>query len=263
MGKYDSAHFALYLVSVRDGQISETVVDKDDGILTLAPAGMFSPHVGYCWKPTQFGAANFTFEKLILSDETLILVDKTHRSWCTSIYLDTWTGFFDAFNGTLNFQRPSAEEGLGGTFQAENELLYQMFNHIGSGISDYVPAFLGSLNFGAVQGDDNITSVVLGSVLSERTFVEVRWLWMILPVLLNVLGVVFLVVVRSYTEKLKLPLWKTSTLAMIYHGLDEDLIEGEAGTSYETSSGMAQAARGLYVRLSSAQEAGGRSHLRV
>ncbi len=88
---------------------------------------------------------------------------------------------------------------------------------------------------------------VNGTVWSDRSFVDVRWPWIALPLSLNLLGIMFLVLSIVYTNKQKLPLWKSSLLAITYHGLRDESIDPLL--SYTTESEMAEAASMTSVGL--------------
>lgn len=62
--------------------------------------------------------------------------------------------------------------------------------------------------------------MVSGIALDKQTFVEVRWLWMILPLLVLVLASGLLAATVWTAAKQKAPVWKSSTLAVLLHNLD-------------------------------------------
>ncbi|ETS79526.1 hypothetical protein PFICI_09379 [Pestalotiopsis fici W106-1] len=72
--------------------------------------------------------------------------------------------------------------------------------------------------------DPNSTSIdrfALGIAWTTETFVHVRWLWMILPVALEVLVLVFLVGTVFQSNRSGLPGWKSSTMPLIQGKLGE------------------------------------------
>ncbi|KAM7223042.1 Protein of unknown function (DUF3176) domain containing protein [Rhypophila decipiens] len=99
---------------------------------------------------------------------------------------------------------------------------------------------------------------VQGTAYINQTYVHVQWGFVAVPVLAVVLTTLFLVTVIWKTRTTRTMLWKTSALAMLFHGLDEDARE-----RFEDSRSFAaklKEARGVKVRLS---EEGGRTSLKL
>lgn len=61
---------------------------------------------------------------------------------------------------------------------------------------------------------------VYGLSGSMELRVRVSWFWLSLPVLSIIFGTVLLISIIITTRKHKLPIWKTSELALLFHGLD-------------------------------------------
>lgn len=266
----------LYNMSVQNGQIRSEVIDEDYGILTKPPPDVSLNNVsgdrGYCWRPTEFAAANLTYK----SPDTrgIFYVDEDHRSWCSYLFTTDIQAISEAFNGTSSFQATlrlsdltmySDIANFSDSHVVGDKLLPVL---LGPGMGSLMDGISGSLTLSALASEPQ--KYVNGSALAERTFVHVRWPWFILPILLNVIGIIFLAITIFRARRLKLPLWKTSAMAMVYHGLDTEALlstgsesESDAARSYEGASDMAEAARGVYVRLSSRdEEGGGRTQLR-
>ncbi len=66
---------------------------------------------------------------------------------------------------------------------------------------------------------------VNGEVLSAQTFVDVRWAWLTLPIVLEVVGIFVLVKTTRLTRRHKAGLWKSSILALLFHGLDRSILD--------------------------------------
>ena len=64
---------------------------------------------------------------------------------------------------------------------------------------------------------------VVGCALSTQTFVHVRWYWSILPVGLVFLTAVFLAWTILISIRNSVPIWKSSSLAVIVHGLSDHI----------------------------------------
>ncbi|UJO13498.1 uncharacterized protein CLAFUR5_03523 [Fulvia fulva] len=63
---------------------------------------------------------------------------------------------------------------------------------------------------------------VAGTAFTAQNLVHARWEWAILPLVLLGLTVCFVVVTITLTARRGLPLWKSSSLAHVLHGLDDD-----------------------------------------
>lgn len=99
---------------------------------------------------------------------------------------------------------------------------------------------------------------VEGTAYINQTYVHVQWGFVAVPVLAVVMAALFLGTVVWKTRQSGTRLWKTSALAMLFHGLDEDARE-----RFEDLRGFAakiKEARGVKVRLS---EEGGRTSLKL
>jgi len=77
------------------------------------------------------------------------------------------------------------------------------------------------------QKSDGSFELITGTAWDTENRVEIRWLWMIMPVTLLACGLVFLmsVVVKSSRE-VDNGIWKTSALAILFNGLGEDVPVG-------------------------------------
>jgi hypothetical protein len=106
-------------------------------------------------------------------------------------------------------------------------------------------------------GLEMTTDTVPGRAFAEETYVEVRWRWIILPVLLQLSTLVLFITTVVYSHLNGVPIWKSSILAIIYHGV-EDLDE-KKDLAAERLSGMNKIAREDKVQFS--RSADGIHHL--
>ena len=67
--------------------------------------------------------------------------------------------------------------------------------------------------------DENSTT--LGTVFETQAVVQIDWPWLALPLLLLVGTTVFLTVVIWVSRRTQVQAWKSSSTAMLFHGLDE------------------------------------------
>ena len=88
---------------------------------------------------------------------------------------------------------------------------------------------------------------VKGRAFTFESYVHVRWGWITLPVLVVLLTTVFLVAAVVRTRQSRTKLWKSSALAMLFHGLDHetrDRFTRPASLAFQKKE-----ARGIMVRL--------------
>jgi hypothetical protein len=125
-----------------------------------------------------------------------------------------------AFSGSVGLTSPSpydSEQPAGSTTAFGNGSL-----EIVSGILDNMAQSLTDIvrEKGTVQIGQGLTSQAV-------IYIRVQWLWLILPMALQVLGVLALIgalVGRRQTKDV--PLWKGSALAVLYHSVDKDGVLG-------------------------------------
>lgn len=88
---------------------------------------------------------------------------------------------------------------------------------------------------------------VSGSFLTSQTVVAVRWPWMALPLAIEVLGLVLVFVTMGRRRRVA-ELWKDSLLAVLYHGLDREVLALHR-ESARTMTDIRAAAEKTTVRL--------------
>jgi hypothetical protein len=73
--------------------------------------------------------------------------------------------------------------------------------------------------------EDTQHDQVSGKAWDNRTLIEVKWVWISLPLVLLLTSLVFLVatIIRSSKEESMLGVWKTSALAVLFNGLGPDV----------------------------------------
>jgi hypothetical protein len=70
------------------------------------------------------------------------------------------------------------------------------------------------------EGENRGAGFVNGTSFKSEGRVHVRWAWIILPVLLALLSIVFLVATMIRAARKHLPVWKTSSLPALFHGIE-------------------------------------------
>jgi hypothetical protein len=98
---------------------------------------------------------------------------------------------------------------------------------------------------------------VPGRAFAEESYVQVRWRWIVLPVLLQLSTLILFIMTVVYSHLNGVPIWKSSILAIIYHAV-EDLDE-KKDVAAERLSGMDAVAQMDKVQFS--QSADGIHHL--
>ncbi|OQE20445.1 hypothetical protein PENSTE_c013G03884 [Penicillium steckii] len=94
-------------------------------------------------------------------------------------------------------------------------------------------------------------SDVHGTAEVIEVFVEIRWLWLILPTMIMISGTMFIVTVMITNNRPGTGLWKSSVLAYLYHGpysVDED--------DSVTASSMEKKAENIVVQLKESESHG-------
>lgn len=100
------------------------------------------------------------------------------------------------------------------------------------------------------RGDTPPSGYALGTTLGNQTCIRVQWAWLSLPATLLLLTIVLLsatiVQTRSSGHSMA---WKSSSLALLFHGLGQDGEERKYEALRETDE-MEDVAKNLRVRLS-------------
>jgi hypothetical protein len=139
----------------------------------------------------------------------------------------------------------------------------------GSALSNFTRLFdtFADVITAAIQSSaipENANSTVPMAVYATDIFVEVRWVWMILPLAVVLLGLVFFALTVLEGRK-KEYLLKTSVLAIMFYGLEarewgsRDEIEGvEAEIAKERAreNGLAREAKGIMVAFVRGEDGG-------
>ena len=95
---------------------------------------------------------------------------------------------------------------------------------------------------------DESDKTVNGTAEVSEVYVAVNWAWIAFPALVLALGILFLVSTIVATKSQNLGLWKSAILPVLYHGLDDELLDGYQNKQ-ATVSGMDQSAQSVDVKL--------------
>ncbi|KAF4460419.1 hypothetical protein FALBO_12792 [Fusarium albosuccineum] len=95
-------------------------------------------------------------------------------------------------------------------------------------------------------------SVVYGQVLMQQQYVIVRWNWLILPVSIYILTVLFLTLAGVETRRGKVGIWHTSPLTLFFHAQlsnDARSLLDSTTSPLDTAEAMHDAAADLCIRI--------------
>lgn len=94
---------------------------------------------------------------------------------------------------------------------------------------------------------DESDVVVTGNVTTSEPYVHVQWPWLTLPIVLELMGILLFAVAVMVNSRHDIPLWKSSLLPLLYHGLEEELLDRNAAP--RDINGMENVARNTSVQL--------------
>lgn len=87
---------------------------------------------------------------------------------------------------------------------------------------------------------------ITGQVSFPIILIKIYWKWLLLPITLEVMAIILLLYAMVHTKLRKVPLWKSSSLALLYHGLTDD---GKDKLEINKLSKMELDAKDVKVRL--------------
>ena len=96
-----------------------------------------------------------------------------------------------------------------------------------------------------IEGENTIDSIVtIGNERDIQTRVHVKWAWLLFPLLLQISVMALLLVTIILTRRRHMPIWKTSTVATLVHGVDvadiPELAKTEKTSSMDELAGSQQ-----------------------
>ncbi|KAL8951866.1 MAG: hypothetical protein Q9222_002172 [Ikaeria aurantiellina] len=104
------------------------------------------------------------------------------------------------------------------------------------------------------EQDDHHSNPAHGTAWSSETYVHVRWAWFAFPAGLLLLSAIFLCGVMLETAHREILVWKSSNLALLFHGQNLDL-SSPGNRPVTRLSGMTAKASIIKVKLSRASNA--------
>ncbi|CAI7628860.1 unnamed protein product [Penicillium bialowiezense] len=197
-----------YNITVTNGTTSTDISSPDYGHVWRGPG--ISPQYAMCWKPGK--------------DETVPVPNITTTTWanqsefafCQASYYDLDDYFSGEITNYLSLANASADWF---SFQVTSSLGTGNPNVpkiVRTGLDVVMKNVAASFTKAGLVGSNN---TVVGTMLVTEVYVSVNWLWIILPAVLTVLGVIFFVLTMIINHGQRLDIWKSSILAVLLHGL--------------------------------------------
>lgn len=243
-----------YNLTVDQGVLKQSASSPDFGrfLSDTTAAGILDSNNTWCWAPSSSSAPIFTGPAQHTSTGLPYIFDKDTRAFClgsrsslpsdvasriSSVY--TMSLLKGSTNGTISYSD--------GGWTSNEDVMKRLKSR---GLASVVGVIAASLNHLYDADVSDLGERATGVAVTYETFVHVRWPWFVIPVMVEVMGLVYFVVV-AYGIKRRRHLWKGSILAAIYHGLPK----GEKG--FDTASGMKAAAEQTSVVLKEASSGRG------
>jgi hypothetical protein len=235
-----------YNVSVKAGRLDSVVLDTDYGISEVLgwPDNKYggSYRDPYrCWRTSDYHGtdAPLPIERCNLGDYSgSPVVNGCHRGEATSgqIFcnpLGVWesanitdpigllgrerllsTGAWSATEALANKAFEERTKNMEFGFSMDSDTGQIIRNHSFSYIMERIAASLTKAEL------DNSATIITGNMTTPVAHVDVAWYWFILPATLNVAAIILLLATAVLSHSRKTQLWKSSTLALLYHGLE-------------------------------------------
>ncbi|KAL3474559.1 hypothetical protein BJX99DRAFT_176590 [Aspergillus californicus] len=244
-----------YKVSVSNGELSINTSAPDYGSTFDNPVSTNSFSLDrICWKPGTGPAVDLYNS----SSSPDVFTNTSEFAFCPIDQYrlpDYFNEATDQYNASTNFTEwgPSDFRTTMGPLDTSTVPKSPIIDRIHSvGLEAVMRNIAASFTKAGLQASD---TSVRGTVRRSEVYVSVRWFWLIFPAVLMVLGITFLALTVLVNSRLELRLWKSSILAVLFHGLDTETLESAAGNTdtrdrYATVSQMEKIAETTQVRLS-------------
>lgn len=192
--------------------------------------------IRHCWKPSH--RAPVTLTNTTLTKKTSAWVNASEFTFQMPIISDLGNYVQgNAASRLVILQDPSTER------LEDEEPDPTIVKFVRNGLEDTTAKIASSFTRSAMARSNTTAN---GTVLSAKVYVTVNWLWITLPAALVVLSVTFLLLTILTNRRQRLRLWKTSLLAVLFHGLDGWTSMDD---KHATVSQMERTAQGLEVKL--------------
>ncbi|KAL2836887.1 hypothetical protein BJY01DRAFT_251766 [Aspergillus pseudoustus] len=247
-----------YNISVTNGTARIAVsAHPDYGELYLDPdlyLDLEPPYrSGWCWKPTEDGSSSSSWENTGMSNISYgIRANESAFAFCPAdgYNLEPYLGGVALAKYTImNATNASwtRDESTGYEEVAEQPINQNVLKIISSGIEPVISNVVASFTRAGLVASNH---TVVGTVYSTQVYVSVHWVWLALPAALVVFSALFLTLTIVLNRQQRLKLWKSSVLAVLFHGL-LNLGTEVGGGDYRTKTmdQMQHTAESIQVRL--------------
>ena len=152
----------------------------------------------------------------------------------------------------LNTFMSNAFTGSGSTNNSESnpafssDIIHALYE--AGSLSERVDNLAVSMSNNIRQQNDTGSAPFSGTALKTQTYIQVRWAWFAYPGALLALSLISLAATILETWYRKVNVWKSSSLALLFHGQQLEL-SNRGGLPAETLSQMSQSSQNLSVEL--------------
>jgi hypothetical protein len=188
-----------------------------------------------------------TYPESLLAHECLYLISKEFRTGYPGFFLQT------VLNGTVTgFNEYGAPDGI---FQGP-QIIQNMLN-FGNTSAAYIGNIMDNAatsvtNFMRQNGVVGYSTDINGTVSQFETCVNIRWGWIALPLVLDLLAMALLTLSIWVTWRNQAPIWKNSLLAFVFHGpngVSDSSETAHSSAGVDTIEAMNERARKITVKL--------------
>jgi hypothetical protein len=200
------------------------------------PEGQHVTPTSICWQ-----AESRQNNSVVTNQEDLTYLKKSKRTFCG---VDVFAEAVEAhlaghYSGTFDFPPPG-----GGSPSAKRTVPNIVGPNSTRNLSQRIESIANALtNHGLATTNDTVR----GDAYAEELYVRVRWQWIILPAFLELASLVLLVLTIIHSQREDVPIWKSSVLALMYHGMDD--LHDRGTLASERLSGMELIAKGADIQL--------------
>lgn len=145
----------------------------------------------------------------------------------------------NSLNGTVSFP--------GGTQVWTNDLVHAFYLNGALRVPQTMANIAQSMtnNMRKASGDN-----IVGVAHTFESYIHVRWIWLLFPLIMLVLAATFLVLTVWHSRKLGVPNWRSSALSVMMHGIHQNEVDGlDKWIGKEKISELESWAESVEVRL--------------
>ena len=198
---------------MREGQFNEKTISSWPEVNQTLPDEPLLQQVSA--EPSRFQVKNFTITP---PDQSLTYSVDTLTMWVVKTWLRGLTSGL-TYTVTPNSVSLATSEDKGQFFFTAQKI-------VENGTSRYsgpepVFARMAEIFTAQIRNMASLEYAVAGIAQTAKTFVETRWWFCVLPVALVGLTFTFLLLTIFISVRNDIPIWKSSVLAILAHGLDE------------------------------------------